>query len=321
MRPAQHIGQVDAQNVPRFVGLRTFARLPRVEDVEGADAAILGAPIDLGSTFRSGSRFGPGAIREASLLLKPYSEAHDVFPFDDLQVVDAGDAPASPIDIVDAHATIERHARDLHERGATVIGLGGDHSVALPLLRAAAASHGTLSLLQLDSHTDTWDSYFGGHKLTNGTIFRRAVEENLIDPQRSVQIGLRGGLYSGDDYRDNRDLGFKTLLARELEDLGIGGALSLAHDHCVLPTYVTLDIDVLDPAFAPGTGTPEVGGMTTRELLGFLRGLTDLQTGVVAGDVVEVSPPYDPSGITALAGANLAWELLCLLVHYRRRSS
>ena len=150
-------------------------------------------------------------------------------------------------------------------------------------------------MLQLDSHTDTWDSYFGGHKLTNGTIFRRAVEENLIDPQRSVQIGLRGGLYSGDDYRDNRDLGFKTLLARELEDLGIGGALSLAHDHCVLPTYVTLDIDVLDPAFAPGTGTPEVGGMTTRELLGFLRGLTDLQTGVVAGDVVEVSPPYDPS--------------------------
>jgi agmatinase len=320
MRRAQHIGQVDAQNVPRFVGLRTFARLPRLEDVEGADAAILGAPVDLGSTFRSGSRFGPGAIREASLLLKPYSEAHGVFPFDDMQVVDAGDAPASPIDLVDAHATIERHARDLHERGARVIGLGGDHSVALPLLRAAAATHGTLSLLQLDSHTDTWDSYFGGHKLTNGTIFRRAVEENLIDPQRSVQIGLRGGLYSSDDYRDNSALGFKTLLARELDEAGIEGALALAHRHCLLPTYVTLDIDVLDPAFAPGTGTPEVGGLTTRELLTFLRGLTELPAGIAAGDVVEVSPPYDFAAITALAGANLVWELLCLIARYRRAS-
>jgi guanidinobutyrase / D-arginase len=321
MERAQHVGQVDAQNVPRFVGFRTFARLPRLEDVGSADAAVLGAPIDLGTTFRSGPRFGPAAIREASLLLKPYSEPLDVFPFDDMQVADAGDAPASPIDITAAHATIEQGARELHERGIAVIGLGGDHSVALPLLRAAAATHGTLSLLQLDSHTDTWDSYFGGHKVTNGTIFRRAIEEDLIDPGRSVQIGLRGGLYSGGDYRDNRDLGFKTLLARELDRAGIDGALLLAHEHCILPTYVTLDIDVLDPAFAPGTGTPEVGGMTTRELLGFLRGLTDLRAGIAAGDVVEVSPPYDPSGITALAGANLAWELLCLLAHYRGRSS
>jgi agmatinase len=321
MERAQHTGQVDAQNVPRFVGLRTFARLPRLEDVSSADAAVLGAPIDLGTTFRSGARFGPAAIREASLLLKPYSEPLDVFPFDDMQVVDAGDAAAIPIDIVAAHAAIEQEARALHERETAVIGLGGDHSVALPLLRAAAARHGTLSLLQLDSHTDTWDSYFGGHKLTNGTIFRRATEEDLIDPKRSVQIGLRGGLYSSDDYRDNSGLGFKTLLARELDGVGIDGALSFAHEHCMLPTYVTLDIDVLDPAFAPGTGTPEIGGMTTRELLGFLRGLTDLGSGIVAGDVVEVSPPYDPSGITALAAANLAWELLCLLAHYRGRSS
>jgi agmatinase len=321
MERGQHVGQIDAQNVPRFVGFRTFARLPRLEDASHADAAILGAPIDLGTTFRSGPRFGPAAIREASLLLKPYSEPLDVSPFDDMQVVDAGDAPASPIDLVDAHTTIEKHARELHERGTAVIGLGGDHSVALPLLRAAAATHGVLSLLQLDSHTDTWDSYFGGHKLTNGTIFRRAAEENLIDPMRSVQIGLRGGLYSGLDYSDNRELGFKTLLARELDDVGLRGALALAHDHCILPTYVTLDIDVLDPAFAPGTGTPEIGGMTTRELLAFLRGLTRLRAGIVAGDVVEVSPPYDPSGVTALAGASLAWELLCLLAHYRASSS
>jgi agmatinase len=314
-------GQVDAQNVPRFLGLRTFARLPRLEDVETADAAVLGAPLDLGTTFRAGPRFGPAGIREASLLLKPYSEPLDVFPFDDLQVVDAGDAPASPIDIIEAHATIEAEARALHDRGITVIGLGGDHSVALPLLRAAAARHGTLSLLQVDAHTDTWDSYFGGHKVTNGTIFRRAAEEGIIDPAKSVQIGLRGGLYSADDYRENADLGFHTLLARELDTKGIAGALALAHEHCTLPTYVTLDIDALDPAFAPGTGTPEVGGLTMREMLALLRGLTELRAGIAAADVVEVSPPYDPSGITALAAANMAWEVLCLLARYRRRDA
>ena len=252
--PGKRAGQVDAQNVPRFLGLRTFARLPRLEDVDSADVAILGAPVDLGTTFRGGPRFGPAGIREASLLLKPYNEALDVFPFDALQVVDAGDAPASPIDIIEAHATIEEHARALHERGTTVIGLGGDHSVALPFLRAAAATHGQLSLLQVDAHTDTWDSYFGGHKVTNGTIFRRATEEGLIDPHRSVQIGLRGGLYSAQDYQENADLGFKMLLARDLDAKGISGALELAHEHCTLPTYVTLDIDALDPAFAPGTG-------------------------------------------------------------------
>ena len=319
--PAERAGQVNAQNVPRFLGLRTFARLPRLEDVDTADVAVLGAPIDLGTTFRGGPRFGPAGIREASLLLKPYNEALGVFPFNELQVVDAGDAPASPIDIIEAHATVEQYARALHERGTTVIGLGGDHSVALPFLRAAAATHGQLSLLQLDAHTDTWDSYFGGHKVTNGTIFRRAAEEGLIDPHRSVQIGLRGGLYSADDYRENADLGFHTLLARDLDAKGIGGALALAHEHCTLPTYVTLDIDALDPAFAPGTGTPEVGGLTMREMLAFLRGLTELRAGIAAGDVVEVSPPYDTSGITALAGANLAWELLCLLALYRRSAT
>jgi agmatinase len=319
--PDQRAGQVDAQNVPRFLGLRTFARLPRLEDVESADVAILGAPVDLGTTFRGGPRFGPAGIREQSLLLKPYNEALGVFPFDSMQVVDAGDAPASPIDIIEAHATIEQHARALHEAGTTVIGLGGDHSVALPFLRAAAATHGTLSLLQVDAHTDTWDSYFGGHKVTNGTIFRRAAEEGLIDPHRSVQIGLRGGLYSAKDYEDNAALGFHTLLARELDAKGIGGALALAHEHCTLPTYVTLDIDALDPAFAPGTGTPEVGGLTMREMLALLRGLTELESGIAAGDLVEVSPPYDPSGITALAGANLVWELLCLLATYRSRGA
>jgi agmatinase len=307
----QPIEQVDSLTVPRFAGIRTFARLPTLEQAGRADVAVLGAPFDGGTTFRAGSRFGPAAIREASLLLRPYNEPLDVAPFRELQVVDAGDAPASPIDILAGHRAIETAAAALHAGGARVLGLGGDHSVALPLLRAAAATHGQLSLLQLDAHTDTWDSYFGA-KVTHGTIFRRAIEEGLIDPERSVQIGLRGSLYDPEDYADNAALGFKTLLAREFDAAGVAGALALAREHLRGPVYVTLDIDVLDPAFAPGTGTPEAGGLSSRELLAILRGLAG-GPNIVAADVVEVSPPYDPAGATSVAAANAAYDLLGLL--------
>jgi agmatinase len=307
----QPIEQVDSLTVPRFAGIRTFARLPTLEQAGRADVAVLGAPFDGGTTFRAGSRFGPAAIREASLLLRPYNEPLDVAPFRELQVVDAGDAPASPIDILAGHRAIETSAAALHTAGARVLGLGGDHSVALPLLRAAAATHGRLSLLQLDAHTDTWDAYFGA-KVTHGTIFRRAIEEGLIDPEHSVQIGLRGSLYDAEDYADNAALGFKTLLAREFDDAGVEGALALAREHLRGPVYVTLDIDVLDPAFAPGTGTPEAGGLSSRELLAILRGLAG-GADVVAADLVEVSPPYDPAGATAVAAANAAYDLLGLL--------
>jgi agmatinase len=307
----QPIEQVDSLTVPRFAGIRTFARLPTLEQAGRADVAVLGAPFDGGTTFRAGSRFGPAAIREASLLLRPYNEPLDVAPFRELQVVDAGDAPASPIDILAGHRAIETAAAALHAGGARVLGLGGDHSVALPLLRAAAATHGQLSLLQLDAHTDTWDSYFGA-KVTHGTIFRRAIEEGLIDPERSVQIGLRGSLYDAEDYADNAALGFKTLLAREFDAAGVAGALALAQEHLRGPVYVTLDIDVLDPAFAPGTGTPEAGGLSSRELLAILRGLAG-GPNIVAADVVEVSPPYDPAGATSVAAANAAYDLLGLL--------
>jgi agmatinase len=308
----QPVGQVDALRVPRFAGLRTFARLPTLSEVPHADVAVLGAPFDSAATFRAGARFGPAAIREASLLLRPYNDALAVAPFAQAQVVDAGDAPASPIGVDDGHAAIEASARELTEKGATLLGLGGDHSVSLPLLRAAAARHGTLSLLQLDAHTDTWDSYFGA-RYTHGTIFRRALEEGVIDPRRSVQIGLRGSLYSAEDLEDNRALGFATLLARELDEVGVGRALELAGERLRSPVYVTVDIDVLDPAFAPGTGTPEAGGLTSRELLALLRGLAELPLRIVGADVVEVSPPYDPSGVTAVAGANAAFELVSLL--------
>src|SRR5919201_429977 len=215
-----------------------------------------------------------------------------------------GSHAPNPFDITAAHEEIERGAASLHERGAAVLGLGGDHSVALPLLRAASRRSGKLSLLQLDAHTDTWNSYYGS-KVTHGTIFRRAAEEGLIDPSRSVQIGLRGSVYASADYQENRELGFNMMLARELEVVGVEGAVEMAREHLTLPVYVSVDVDVLDPAFAPGTGTPESGGLTPREVLAVLRGLAGGPR-IVSADVVEVSPPYDHAGLTALAAANVA---------------
>jgi agmatinase len=307
---------VDALAVPRFAGLRTFARLPRLSDVGRAEVAVLGAPFDGATTFRAGARFGPAAIREASLLLRPYNDAQDIAPFAAVQVADAGDAPASPVDIEAGHAAIEHAAGAIAEAGGRVLGLGGDHSVSLPLLRAAAAAHGPLSLLQLDAHTDTWDSYFGA-RYTHGTVFRRAVEEGLIDAAASVQIGLRGSLYAAEDLDENSALGFTTLLARDFEAGGVAGALELARKQLRSPVYVTVDIDVLDPAFAPGTGTPEAGGLTSRELLALLAGLSGAGLAIAGADVVEVSPPYDPSGVTAVAAANTAYELVALLAGQR----
>lgn len=310
------VGQVDALAVPRFAGLRTFARLPPLADVGRADVAVLGAPFDGATTFRAGARFGPAAIREASLLLRPYNETQAISPFAAVQVADAGDAPATPVDVQAGHAAIEAEARAIGDGGGRVLGLGGDHSVSLPLLRAASAAHGALSLVQLDAHTDTWDSYFGA-RYTHGTIFRRAAEEGLIDPGASVQIGLRGSLYGPEDLDDNRALGFTTLLAREFDSASVAGALELIGSRVRSPLYVTVDIDVLDPAFAPGTGTPEAGGLTSRELLALLSGIAGLAVEVAAADVVEVSPPYDPAGVTAVAAANAAYELIALLAAQR----
>ena len=278
---------------------------------------MLGAPFDSAATFRAGARFGPAAIREASLLLRPYNERLEIAPFAAVQVADAGDAPASPIGVEEGHAAIETAARELAGAGVRVLGLGGDHSVTLPLLRAAAAAHGPLSLLQPDAHTDTWDSYFGA-RYTHGTVFRRAVEEGIVDAGASLQIGLRGSLYSASDLDENRELGFATVLAREFDDAGVTGALELAAERLRSPVYVTVDIDVLDPAFAPGTGTPEAGGLTSRELLAVLAGLAGLELELGGADVVEVSPPYDPSGVTAVAAADAAYELLGLAARSAR---
>ena len=311
------VGPLDALRHPRYAGIRTFARLPALESVGRADVAVLGAPFDGGTSFRPGARFGPAAIREAALLLRPYNEPLEVAPFAEVQVADAGDAAPNPLDIAAAHAEIQRRAGELHAAGARVLGLGGDHSVALPLLRAAAEARGALSLLQLDAHTDTWDSYFGS-RLSHGTVVRRAAEDGVIDAGASVQVGLRGPMYSAEDYAENRELGFATLLARELDEAGVAGALDLARERLRPPVYVTVDVDVLDPAFAPGTGTPEPGGLSSRELLAILRGLARLDLDVVAADVVEVSPPYDAAGTTASAAAAAAYDLIGLMARSAR---
>ena len=304
------LGPVDARRFPRYAGIRTFARLPTLEQAGRADVAVLGAPFDGAATFRPGARFGPAAIREAALLLRPYNEPLRLSPFARAQVVDAGDAGPDPVDVSAAHAAIRSAAGELHAVGARVLGLGGDHSVALPLMRAAAERHGTLSLLQLDAHTDTWDEYFG-HEVTHGTIMRRAAEEGLIDPHASLQVGLRGPLYAESDLAENAALGFATVLAREFS---VEAALARAREVLRPPVYVSFDVDVLDPAFAPGTGTPEAGGLTSREALAVLRGLAALEVDVVSADLVEVSPPYDPAGVTANAAAAVAYDLVSLLV-------
>jgi agmatinase len=305
-------GQVDALAVPRFAGVRTFARLPERAGAGPPGIAVLGAPFDGATTFRAGARFGPAAIREASLLLRPYNEPLDVSPFASTQVVDAGDAPASPVDVAAAHAAIEAAAAELGDAGARVLGLGGDHSVSLPFLRATARRHGPLALVQFDAHTDTWDSYFGA-KVTHGTIFRRAVEEGIVDASRSIQVGLRGSLYTADDMREHAALGFRWVPAREIDERGVGGVLEAIRETVSGAAYVTVDIDALDPAFAPGTGTPEAGGLTSRELLALLRGLADAGVTIAGADVVEVAPSYDPAGQTAVAAANAAYELVCVM--------
>jgi agmatinase len=314
---AEPVGPLDASMVPRYAGIRTFARLPTVQEVRPPGVAILGAPFDGAATFRGGARFGPAGIREASVLLRSYNPDIGVAPFEVTQVADAGDAAGNPVDVDQAHGAIDADADALHQAGWSVVGVGGDHSVSLPLMRAAARTQGPLGLVQLDAHTDTWDSYFGS-KLTHGTMFRRAIEEGVLDPHRSVQIGLRGSLYSAGDEAENHALGFRTLPARDLSDKGIEGAIELVAAVATGKLYVTVDIDVLDPAFAPGTGTPEIGGLSTRELLDVLRGIArTVGPQVVAADVVEVSPPYDPSGATALAGANAAYHLVSILAAQR----
>jgi guanidinobutyrase len=307
----EHPQPLSGNEMPRFAGVPTFMRLPIRDDASGLDACFVGITIDIGSSNRGGQRFGPRQIRAESVLLRPYNLATGVGPFDHLDVGDVGDLAVNPYDLREALEDIRRGMASVLTHGVRPIALGGDHTLTLPVLRAVAETHGKVGLIHVDAHADTNDAMFG-QRYTHGTTFRRAVEEGLIDPRRVVQIGLRGTGYSPEDWDWGRELGFRVIPAHECWNVSlrpvmadIRAALSSG------PVYVTFDIDGLDPSVAPGTGTPEVGGLTSAQGLEIIRGLRGLD--IVGADVVEVAPSYDPVGTTALVAGNIAYELLCVL--------
>jgi agmatinase len=304
-------GPPDAFRAPRYTGLRTFARCPHVREVEGVDVAAVGVPFDTATSFRAGARFGPEGIRSASALLRPYHPPLDVDVFAAQSVVDWGDLDVTP---GNAERTMEQIATGLEplvSAGVTPIVLGGDHSIVLGELRAHAAAHGPLGLVLLDAHADVWDAYYG-ERIFHGTPFRRALEEGLLAPERSLLAGMRGSVYGADDVQAPTELGFEVLDDAQLRELGPAEYGAAVRERTgVGPVFLSFDIDVFDPAFAPGTGTPEVAGLQPREALGYLRALAGAD--FVGFDLVEVSPPYDgPGQPTALLAANVAYEFLAL---------
>jgi agmatinase len=305
------IGPVDATAVPRYAGEATFARLPRLDEVTTVDVAVLGVPFDSGVSYRPGARFGPSHIRESSRLLRPYNPALQVPVFASQQIADAGDLAVNPFNIDDAISAIERGARALLEHTRFVLTLGGDHTVALPMLRAVSAVHGPVAVIHFDAHLDTWDTYFGA-AYTHGTPFRRASEEGLLDRTGCLHVGTRGPLYTEADLSQDAELGFQVIPAPDVDRLGVTGMVEcIQHRVGDRPVYVSVDIDVLDPAHAPGTGTPEAGGLTSRELLATLRSFARLN--LVGADIVEVAPAYDHAQITGIAAAHVGYELLSAL--------
>src|SRR5690349_9525272 len=306
------VGPVDATQVPRYAGEATFARLPRLDEVGGqADVAIVGVPFDSGVSYRPGARFGPSHIRESSRLLRPYNPELKVPVFAGQQVADAGDIAVNPFSIDEAIAAVERGARALLERAPFVLTLGGDHTIALPLLRAVSARYGPVAVVHFDAHLDTWDTYFGA-AYTHGTPFRRASEESLLDKSGCIHVGIRGPLFSDADLSQDSDLGFQVISAAEADDLGVAGMVQrIAERVGDRHVYLSVDIDVLDPAHAPGTGTPEAGGLSSRELLGVLRSFARLN--LVGADIVEVAPSYDHAQITGIAAAHVGYEILSAL--------
>ncbi len=309
-------GPVDSSAVPRYTGIATFARLPQIDEVSDVDVAVVGVPFDSAVTYRPGARFGPSHVRESSRLLRPYNPAQDVDPFGSQQVVDAGDIAVNPFSIEEALAQIETGARDLLERSGRLLSVGGDHSIALPLLRAMKAKHGEVAVVHFDAHLDTWDTYFGARN-THGSPFRRASEEGLLDQRGCMHVGIRGPLYGASDLVEDAELGFQIVSSPEMDDLGVTGVLERIRERVGdRPVYVSVDIDVLDPAFAPGTGTPEAGGLSSRELLAILRGFSGLR--LVGADIVEVAPAYDHAQITGIAASHVAYELISAMAPRRR---
>ena len=286
-------------------------RLPHIEDPRGLDVAIVGVPYDGGTSYRPGARLGPREIRNQSSLIRTYSYFQKVAPFDRLNVADVGDVDAPPVSIEKCYEAVEARIAAILAAGARPIVVGGDHSISLPVLRAVAKKHGPLALVQIDAHIDTWDEYFGG-KYFHGTPFRRAIEEGIVDGKRFIQVGIRGPMYSEEDFEFHRAHGITMIDIDQLKDRGIPWVIAEIQRVATGPAYMTFDIDGVDPAFAPGTGTPEVGGLTSHEAQRLVRGLAGLS--LVGGDIVEVSPLYDgPGQITSVLAANLMFEFLSAL--------
>lgn len=308
---------ISGNDLARFSGPNTFMRLPQANGLDDLDVAILGVPMDIGTSWRSGTRFGPKQIRSESAMIRPYNLQTGAAPFDSLQVADIGDLAINTFSLSESIRIISESYDQILSHDVIPVALGGDHSITLPILRAIARKHGPVALIHVDAHADVNDEMFGMRE-THGTVFRRAWEEGLIIPEKVYQIGLRGTGYAATDFTEAQGWGFQMFLAPELwhKSLSNLGA-EIRRDIGDRPAYVTYDIDSLDPAYAPGTGTPEIGGLTTPQALELIRALRGLN--IVGCDLVEVSPPYDPSGNTALTAANLVYELLCVLpgVSYR----
>jgi agmatinase len=306
----------DSLKSPRFTGIPTFARLPNIRTLEDVDLAVIGVPFDTGVSFRAGGRFGPNAIRSASVLIRGHNPVLEVHPFRVLSCVDYGDVAIIPGYIVRSYEAIERDVGPVVEAGVVPLLLGGDHSVTLPHLRATR-SVGPVAVVMFDSHTDAWDSFFG-EKYNHGTWMRRAIEEGLVDVEHSIEVGLRGSLYAPEDWVVlTRELGLAYLPTHELLTIGVDAAVDRIRDRVGdRQAFISFDIDVVDPAFAPGTGTPEAGGISSFEALQILRGLRGID--FVGFDVVEVIPAYDPAEQTATLAANIAFEMISLLALRRQ---
>ena len=304
---------VSGNDLPRFAGIATFMRLPYVDprDANEVDIGLIGVPWDGGTTNRAGARHGPRQIRDLSTMARNVHHATGIKPFHLCNCADLGDSPVNPVDIDDTLARVEKYFATVVDQGIMPLSAGGDHLMTLPVMRALCREE-PVGMVHFDAHTDTWDRYFGESKYTHGTPFRRAIEEGLLDPERTVQIGIRGALYSDSDKQWGLDQGIRVIEIEEYTEMGIEAVIAEARR--VVgdgKTYISFDVDALDPVYAPGTGTPEIGGITTYDAQQMIRGLRGLN--LVGGDVVEVSPPFDMSGNTALVAVTMMFEILCLL--------
>ncbi|WIY24972.1 agmatinase [Parasedimentitalea psychrophila] len=302
---------ISGNDLARFSGPGTFMRLPQASSLAGLDVAVLGIPMDIGTSWRSGTRFGPKQIRAESAMIRPYNMTTKAAPFDYLQIADIGDLAINTFSLPDSLRIIESSYDAIVATNVVPVAMGGDHSITLPILRSIAKKYGPVAVVHVDAHADVNDEMFG-EKETHGTVFRRAYEEGLIQADKTYQVGLRGTGYAASDFTEAQGWGFQQFPAAELWHRSLSNlGAEIRRDIGNRPTYLTYDIDSLDPAYAPGTGTPEIGGLTTPQALELIRALRGVN--IVGCDLVEVSPPYDTTGNTALTGANLLYEMLCIL--------